>query len=95
MGVEIQNKRIRILILSLAQELRTTIDKIQKYILHQFYILNFAFSYVMNTNLCQYPFFISTRQHFKTTYFSIDFPTEQTGYFIILELEMATAVVDR
>ena len=109
MGVEIQSKRIRTLILSLAQELSTTYGKLpnkivvtsgqvvtiflgqvvthllrllnaelrQKYIPHQFYILKFASSYVMNTNLCQ--FFISTRQHFKTIYFSIVFSIEQTG----------------
>ena len=111
MGVEIQSKRIRILILSLAQELRSTFGRMpnkvvvtseqvvtifmgqvvtdllqllnaelrQKYILHQFYILNFAFSYMMNTSLCQYPFFISSWQHLKTTYFSINFSFEQTG----------------
>ena len=92
MGVEIQSKRIRTLILSLAQELRSTFGRMpnkvvvtsgqvvtifigqvvtdllqllnaelrQKYILHQFYILNFVFSYMMNTSLCQYPFFISS-----------------------------------
>ena len=115
MEVEIQSKKIRTLILSLAQELRTTFGKMpnkvivtlgqvvtflgascnrfiaalnaelrQKYILHQFYILNFAFLNVMNTNLCQYPFFISTRYHFKTTSFSIDFSIEQTSSIQIL-----------
>ena len=91
MGVEIQSKRNRNLILSLAQELRITFGRLpnkavvisgqdvsfsgqvvtdllrllnaelrQKSILHQFCILNFAFSYVMNTSLCQCPFFISS-----------------------------------
>ena len=42
----------------------------QKYILHQFYILSFA---CLQIYAKLYPFFVSTRQHFKTTYFSIAF----------------------
>ena len=96
-GIEIQSKRIRTLIIRIAQELRTTFGKmpnkfvvtlgqvvtscngfiaaskcrvaVKIYPTSVLYPQFFFFSYVMNTNLCQYPFFISLFSLFVYRFF--------------------------
>ena len=97
-GVEKQSKMVRTLILSLAQELRSTFGKIPKKVgltseqvvktfrgkLYQFYIFFCAWWTQIYASIRL--FFISARQHFKTTYFSIDFLLNKLVPFIYIVL---------